>query len=283
VSGILGQARRSVAAVPAARRAGADSLLRLADEDVELVRRGRGAHNIVFADKLLLASVELARDAVGRSGASYRVPEAKRGGPVAGNECLSCHLGVEGTRVAFAGTTFDHEPHVAEAGLACTNCHTGLDSHGGTTVNGRAGCESCHHRGPQAGACANCHGTGPSRVIAQPTGPFSHPVHAASGVACRECHTPPSMTPRSGVCETCHERHHVPSATCLSCHKGGVKAIHPRAAHDGCAACHGPRLAGITEWSREVCTVCHVDRVDHNAPMKCENCHRIPPLARGGS
>jgi hypothetical protein len=89
------------------------------------------------------------------------------------------------------------------------------------------------------------------------------------------------MDTRAGLCESCHERHHVPTASCLTCHRGGVKAIHPPAAHEGCAACHGERVARLTEWSREVCTVCHVDRVDHNAPIRCEQCHRIPPLRTG--
>lgn len=59
-------------------------------------------------------------------------------------------------------------------------------------------------------------------------------------------------------------------------------ASHPPSAHDGCAACHGEKIAGVKEWSREVCTVCHVDRTDHNAPMRCDQCHQVPPLARGG-
>jgi len=29
--------------------------------------------------------------------------------------------------------------------------------------------------------------------------------------------------------------------------------------------------------SREVCTLCHVDRVDHNAPVACDQCHDVKP------
>ena len=86
------------------------------------------------------------------------------------------------------------------------------------------------------------------------------------------------MDTRAGLCESCHDRHHVPTVSCLGCHRGGVQAIHPREAHEGCAACHGERVAGLTEWSREVCTVCHVDRTDHHAPQQCDDCHQVPAL-----
>ena len=284
VSAIVREAGASVGRAPAARRVAADSLLGLARENVDLVRRGKGAHNVVFADKLLRAAVELTRDAVRRSGASYRVPEAETGGPVGGNECLSCHLGIEGRRVRYAEATFDHEPHVVEAELACSRCHTGLNDHGKTTLGGRAGCESCHHGGAQAASCTTCHEgarSAPVRPIAHSTGAFSHPVHLGAGVGCVECHVRPAMDTRAGLCESCHDRHHVPTASCLGCHRGGAMAIHPRSAHDGCAACHGEKVAGLTEWSREVCTVCHVDRTDHNAPMRCDDCHQVPPLNQG--
>jgi hypothetical protein len=86
------------------------------------------------------------------------------------------------------------------------------------------------------------------------------------------------MSPETSVCEGCHALHHQPEASCVACHAEGAMAIHPRAAHDGCEACHGERVAGITQWTRQVCTVCHVDRVEHNAPMDCVTCHRIPAL-----
>lgn len=282
VTTILREAEASVSREPAEGRVAADSLLDLARENVDLVRQGNGAHNIAFADRLMRAAVELTRDAVDRSGAAYRVPGLEMGGPVSGNACFACHLGVEGRRVPYAGTTFDHEEHVAEAGLGCSECHTGLDDHGGTTLEGRAGCDSCHHGTEQTASCVACHGSrGPTQTIVRPTGTFSHPDHAGAGIGCTECHASPSMVTRSGLCASCHERHHVPTATCLGCHRGGAMSIHMRSAHDGCAECHGESLSRITEWSREVCTSCHADRTDHNAGMQCDQCHRVPPLRAG--
>jgi hypothetical protein len=57
-----------------------------------------------------------------------------------------------------------------------------------------------------------------------------------------------------------------------------VIGVHPPAAHQGCEPCHGERASGITEWSRQVCSVCHADRVDHYAPNECVTCHKMPNL-----
>ena len=57
-------------------------------------------------------------------------------------------------------------------------------------------------------------------------------------------------------------------------------AIHPVVAHEGCALCHGEAIEGVNEWSRNVCAVCHADRVDHNAPVACEMCHEVPVLGQ---
>lgn len=279
---IVRDAGRAVARTSPARRGAADSLLAAARENVELVRRGRGAHNVVFADRLLGAAVELARAAVERSGAAYRVPEREPADVLGENACLRCHLGVEGREVSFEGTAFDHEPHVVRARLECSACHTGLDDHGRTTLAGRASCQSCHHGEAEPASCVRCHEGprgAPARTLERPVGPFSHPEHLDAGVDCLECHRREAdMTVAEAVCGSCHDRHHVPTTTCLACHRGEVPAHPPEAAHDGCAACHGQRVAGVTEWSRQVCTVCHEDRTDHYAPTSCEECHRIPPL-----
>jgi hypothetical protein len=83
-------------------------------------------------------------------------------------------------------------------------------------------------------------------------------------------------------CVACHDSHHQPEATCLSCHREGAKGSHALAfAHSTCSQCHGAKAEGLTEWSRQICTVCHTDRVEHNAPAACHLCHQMEPL--GGS
>jgi len=282
VDGVVSAARNRLGSVGVRQRAVADSLLHLASENTELVRAGRGAHNIAFADELLRAAVELVREAVSAGRLPYTVPELSLGPRLSENVCLQCHLGVERQAVQFRGRQFPHERHVV-SGLACTDCHTGLDEHGATTLSVSADCDACHHRPIGPMNCARCHagpGGAPETVIEHTVGDFSHERHRAADLACVVCHQAPAMLPAEALCETCHDNHHQPEATCLSCHRGGAKASHALSfAHMQCTSCHGDKVTGIQNWSRQVCTVCHDDRVEHNAPADCILCHEIAPLS----
>ena len=284
VEPVIDGARAALGAVPLRRRAAADSVLRLARDNFEFVRVGKGAHNVVYADRLLRASLALVREAVRVGSLPYRVPEIDLGPPVSENACLRCHLGVERQRVRFRGEPFDHEAHVVRGGVRCAECHTPLDQHGGTTLRSRAECNACHH--PEIGPpnCAQCHagpGGAPEETLALAAGDFSHRVHRAANLACAACHTPPVMNARGLDCATCHEPHHQPERECLACHRHGVLDKHTRADHVACVQCH-ERAAGIDRWTRQVCTACHADRTQHPAqyPTRaCEACHKVPAMS----
>ena len=157
VTPVVAGARAALDAAGAARRPMADSLLRMAQENVDLVNIGKGAHNIAYSDQLLRAALSLVRQAVRAGGLSYRVPAVDLGPPVTEGACLTCHLGVERTTVPFrGGGQFSHERHVITGGLACASCHTSLDQHGGTTITSKEACQACHHR-PDRTDCATCH------------------------------------------------------------------------------------------------------------------------------
>ncbi len=267
---------------PLRARAAVDSLLGLARENLELIRVGRGAHNVAYGDQLLRAAVELTRQAVVQGGLPYEVGRVDLGPALDENVCLQCHLGVERQVGTFGGRRFDHEPHVLGGGLACATCHSPLAEHGAITLSSGAACDACHHRAIEPMNCARCHagpGGAPEQPVAHATGDFPHAPHRAAGLACRTCHQPPAMSAAELRCENCHGPHHVATANCLACHRAGVQAKHPKAiAHGDCSRCHGEKVAGITEWSRNVCTVCHADRVQHNAPVECHLCHQVAPV-----
>jgi hypothetical protein len=176
---VLGTVRQVLSGTPVRSREAADSILRLAEENVELVGVGGGAHNIAYADRLLRAALDYVREAVRIGRLAYEVPEADLGEPVSENVCLRCHLGVERKTVRFQGTDFQHERHVVDGGLVCSECHTPLEDHGGTRLTAPSDCAACHHQ-----------------------------------------------------------------------------AVEP-------------------ERSRDVCTACHVDRIEHNAPLECGLCHDV--------
>jgi nitrate/TMAO reductase-like tetraheme cytochrome c subunit len=271
------------ARVAAGTRAGVtDSLLRLAEENLALVRDGRGAHNVAYADQLLRAALDLTSRAVDLGGVAYSMPAVELGPAVSENTCLQCHLGVERETVMFGRRSFDHERHVIDASLDCTTCHGGLDDHGQSLLDSSSDCASCHHVDVESSDCVQCHGspgTYPSQPIAVSIGNFVHEPHREAGLGCAFCHSAPGMSTEAVDCTTCHELHHQPTATCNLCHSEAKEKHDIAFAHLPCSQCHGEKVAGVTEWSREVCTTCHVDKVDHNAPVDCYLCHEMTPLS----
>lgn len=286
VEPVIAAARSTLRAAPLRERAVADSLLRLAQENVDLVRVAKPAHNIVYADRLLRASVALVREAVRAGRLPYTVPELNLGPAVGESACFRCHLGVERKTVTSPAGEFNHEPHVLRGGLSCAECHTPLENHGGTTVTTKAACDACHHREIRPMNCARCHtdrAGAPEATIALAAGDFSHPVHLGANLTCSACHTPPAMSARALRCETCHDQHHQPERDCLSCHRGGVLDKHTRAAHVACVTCHAATPT-LNHWTRQVCTACHAQKATgHYATRPCEACHKVPAMRAGGS
>ena len=275
---------------PTGRRAAVDSLLGLARENLDLVAGGGGAHNVAYADRLLRAAVDLTRRAVSAGGLPFVVGQPDLGPSLDENACLSCHVGVERQQGTYAGRRFPHEPHVVRGRLECASCHTPLAEHGGITLASAQSCDGCHHRAVEPTSCARCHagaGGAPAAPVEHAMGRFPHTIHQNAGFPCAMCHTPPAMHAAAVQCASCHGPHHQPARDCRACHQGvtngAVQAKHPGAmVHGACTACHGDKVAGITQWSRQVCTVCHIDRVEHNAPVACDRCHEMPSPPGGG-
>ena len=281
VSEVVADARSVSGSTPVRSRIAVDSLLRLAEENLEFVQDGKGAHNIGYADKLMRATVDIVREATQVGQLPYTVPALDLGPAIGENTCLQCHLGAERKAVPFGGRQFDHERHVVRAGLSCVTCHSDFDDHGKTLLSAAADCASCHHTRIGQQNCAACHsgpGGAPEVPVEHPVGLFPHQPHTGIGLPCATCHEAPSMSAAALDCTSCHEAHHQPEASCVSCHQEGAKDKHALAfAHLQCSQCHGEKAAGITQWSRAVCTVCHVDRVEHNAPVECQLCHEMAP------
>ncbi len=285
VTPIVDAARSAASTVPLGRRGPADSLLNMAQDNLDFVREGKGAHNIVYADKLLRAALSMVREAVKSGHLPYRVPAVDLGPPVSENMCLQCHLGIEQQKGTFQGASFDHTAHVLRAGLSCSDCHTPFSNHGGITLTSTASCNSCHHPVVQPRNCATCHqgpGGAPTRSFDLPQGTFSHQAHIAANLACTACHTAPVMNAKNLQCDNCHAEHHQPQVACLNCHRGGALAKHKRQDHVLCAQCHDsvPRL---THWTRQVCTACHADRTNHYPGRQCAVCHRVPAMGTSKS
>ncbi|HSG81327.1 MAG TPA: hypothetical protein VLC48_03680, partial [Gemmatimonadota bacterium] len=284
VADVVSAARSTLSAASVRTRATADSLLTLAEANINFVERGKGAHNVAYADELLRASLDLVQQAVELGSLPYNIPDLELGPPVGKNVCLQCHVDISEQAGSFAGISFEHEPHVARAGLACTACHSSIDEHGQTLLTGRATCNACHHAAARPADCTKCHdgpGGAPTQPVVTDIGRFPHQLHREAGLDCALCHEPPAMAVAELPCQGCHLLHHKPDNDCLSCHQGGVLQKHVPIAHNGCTMCHQDRAAWIDGWTRQVCLVCHADKTEHNAPANCALCHRDIPVLGG--
>jgi nitrate/TMAO reductase-like tetraheme cytochrome c subunit len=283
VSQAVTQIRRALGPEP---REPADSLIRAAEENLELVRVGRGVHNVPYADELLRAAVRLAREAAEVGGANPRLASVNLGQPMEVGSCTSCHYGVDGGgMVTWQGRTFPHRRHTVNAGFDCQACHTPVSEHGGLTLASTATCDNCHHISDSPRACGFCHDAPAGDTITFAGGSFLHDPHLAMGFGCDACHQAPAMAVQEETCDGCHSLHHTPSVNCSFCHEGvpldtlptevGSFLHEPHTAMGfDCATCHqGPGTAG----SGEVCATCH--SLHHQPTTECRLCHTGDPKA----
>ncbi len=277
--------RHALPTAPIRTRSLADSLLSLAEENVEFVRVGKSSHNIGYSDELLRSAVTLLTRAVQEGRLDYHLGDLDLGPPVSENSCLECHLGEERRSVSFRGNNFEHDSHVLTAGLACEDCHTPLEEHGGTVFEDLSACNDCHHPVVDPPNCATCHegaGGAPTAPARTETGFFEHDVHRQADLDCRDCHTPPEMAATELDCQSCHVEHHEPETTCVSCHVNGAMEDHSRNDHVSCSDCHEVEGQTIDRWTRPVCLSCHIEIQDHYEPKACAECHQLPPMSVGG-
>jgi len=283
VSGAVAQVRRALGSLPPAP---ADSLIRGAEENLELVRVGRGAHNVPYADQLMRAAAAMAREAAMAGGADPRLASVSLGQPMEVGSCQSCHFGVDGGGVVtFQGREFPHRRHTVNAGFQCEACHTAIEDHGGLVLTSTEACDGCHHISDSPRACGFCHPAPEGDTLSFASGSFLHDPHLAMGFGCDACHQSSTMRVEEESCSTCHSLHHTPSTNCSLCHTEDPKGSHmAELAHTtGCTACHtGADQAGLTEWSRNVCLVCHGENEEHSGGMECTLCHEFPPLGGVG-
>jgi hypothetical protein len=190
--------------------------------------------------------------------------------------------------------------HAQHRGVECLACHSVRDRHGAVTVTSLRDCRSCHHAGPVATPCSQCHDRAAVRRLAmnvsrvmnirvgtldrpRRTLPFDHADHVRYD--CQRCHTQGLALSAAGLnCAGCHQEHHEPTVSCMACHPAPAAGAHDLAAHLGCAECHARAPASVlaVPQTRDFCLVCHQDLVAHRPGRNCVACHALPAPGRGG-
>jgi nitrate/TMAO reductase-like tetraheme cytochrome c subunit len=197
----------------------AKSRLDQAADNINLVRYGKGVHNIRYAANLLEESNSLIQQAMQLVGSSYR-PAALSLSPVSlKSECYSCHSDIERKKERVFNLTFEHGVHLQKVKLDCETCHSNKKVHGELIV-GKADCDNCHH-GNKKSECSQCHGDGPAEGIKYKSVEFQHDVHVQTlGMGCSDCHqtTERSMKLIADLdCYNCH--HPMEGKKCEDCHQ----------------------------------------------------------------
>ncbi|MBI1929335.1 cytochrome c3 family protein, partial [Candidatus Poribacteria bacterium] len=263
----------------------AEKLHQRATHNIELVRYGKGAHNVEYADELVESARNNLDQALKLLGSVHRVPPLNKPISPAGGACLSCHFGIETHTNEFGGRTFQHGRHTTTAQLDCSVCHSsqpkGQPEHGKTTLTSTAACDGCHHRQaidptltslPPARkvTCQTCHTPDelPRQIVYQQKA-FNHDLHATQrGIQCNSCHTPNVQQGFKADCISCHhdETKVQVVAKCGTCHPNqtamfaGTGYNIPSlklAAQVTCAACHQAETQKIGVATRNGCKLCH--------------------------
>jgi len=134
---------------------------------------------------------------------------------------------------------------------ACLDCHTPDNLHGTDTMI--IECVACHdflaeenELTPEKEDCLTCH-SNKEIILSMPS----------------EAHLE--------TCLNCHDPHGDEiSEDCSSCHMEVEGVLHDIGLHTDCTSCHVPHEAVEV---RDSCELCHVDKIDHYAPVSCTNCH----------
>ncbi|MBI2301562.1 MAG: NapC/NirT family cytochrome c [Armatimonadetes bacterium] len=216
--------------------------LAVARKNVTLVRQGGFIHNPDYAVDLLRTAHTQADQALIAAGSPFRWPqEPPRAKELtAGQTCAQCHSdAVNRTGFAF-GTVFDHKPHVAQARLACGECHAPSrrpeESGHGSLVIGSGACQTCHSQ----------------RMTNSPHPAGWRVLHSAqaklSDASCATCHA-------RSYCDSCHGTRipHGPDWVQRHGSEGHRRQV--------CAKCH----------ERSFCDACHGVTVPHTASFRAEH------------
>lgn len=195
-------------------------------------------------------------------------------------------------------TSFDHAEHTS---VPCTDCHSNRTQHGEVTVKTQSDCFSCHHstRTASAQGCGGCHSEREIGRVNRVTMtldmdvwenprlrsmPFDHDAHGE--LRCVDCHGGGTRQRVQVSCTACHEDHHTPAAStsCASCHEEHREPVHTADVHvQGCtgSGCHTEPRYSRMERTREFCSTCHQEMINHEPQDRCVSCHLVPTNGAG--
>jgi hypothetical protein len=189
------------------RKPEAVELMEQAEHNIRIVEIGKSVHNVQFAERLLIGSYGLMKNALSIIGSTSSLPEFKSTEDIIPNECYSCHSGIQEISVKKYDMNFSHNLHIAKEKISCNKCHSNEQKHGALIVS-KQNCNNCHHSNEKTNeSCAKCHKfqeevyTGNYQNKEQPD------FMKAGGAGCNDCHVSSDkvVKPEKKICLKCHE------------------------------------------------------------------------------
>ncbi len=131
------------------------SFLSDAKFNLDLVRYGKGIHNIEYSDTLLSSVSRNLGKAKKTLSLNVSIPDIERYSRAVPDGCSKCHYGVEMVTVDAFGEKFSHKRHLISAELKCEKCHSNAKKHGELIISSKDECLECHHS--EQRDCEDCH------------------------------------------------------------------------------------------------------------------------------
>jgi hypothetical protein len=210
---IVASGEGAVGTGPAKSKTVAEARALVADAraNLNLLKAGRGAHNIEYAYRIVRAGYDQVQAAYKSAGISGGPPRpAILASP--SSYCMTlCHQRIRPPGELFfkeMEVRFPHSLHVQDVGIQCTKCHS-PDKHKMRIVT-KSECMSCHHESRDID-CGQCHKAskalyeGKVKTVGVP----AHPdVMAEAGLKCTDCHDlkkgAQTVLTVKAKCEECH-------------------------------------------------------------------------------
>lgn len=192
---------------------GTRELLEDAIFNYNLVKNGKGEHNVEYAVKLLSSSIdqyEIAKKSINPGYSSPPRPEVLR--EPDGYCAKLCHnrLGLpEKKFFEEMHIEFPHRMHAEDMNLGCATCHS-PEKHKMRIIT-KEGCMNCHHRGENLN-CKECHPFQTELFRGEFKGKKIKPdVMFTAGLNCTDCH---NLEEKMHTVETLKDK-------CVECHEKG--------------------------------------------------------------
>jgi hypothetical protein len=183
------------------------NLVNNAEYNINLVKNGKGVHNIEYSDKLLQAGFLDLKEALKLISSNKKLPDMKLATDSIPSECVGCHIGILDVSVEIYGLKFSHRIHTIQNKLRCYDCHSNAVKHG-QLIKKKDECTECHHRDKSGLNCVKCHEL-QARIYDGSYNSLNQPsVMSVAEVKCADCHIKDGgkvSRPQKENCRKCHD------------------------------------------------------------------------------